>query len=101
MPTPTPRIDKHESRRIRVDIRRVLLEVWDPIGVRDEPNAQDEYNGYLGAVFELLTTGAPDKELKRYLNWVSAERMGMREASDEIMASTISALRNISLVPDS
>jgi len=100
MTTPAPRIDKYESRRIRVAIRRVLLEVWDPIGIRDEPNAQDEYDSYLGDVFELLTTGAPDDELKAYLNWVSAERMGLRDAPDEIMASTISALRNIRLDPD-
>ena len=100
MTTPAPRIDKYESRRIRVAIRRVLLEVWDPIGVRDEPNAQDEYDHYLGDVFEMLTTGAPDDELKKYLNWVSAERMGMREATDEIMTSTICALRSIRLYPD-
>ncbi|HXS11488.1 MAG TPA: hypothetical protein VN734_02190 [Acidobacteriaceae bacterium] len=81
-------------------IRRVLLEVWDPIGVRDESNAQDEYDHYLGDVFEMLTTGAPDDELKKYLNWVSAERMGMREATDEIMTSTICALRSIRLYPD-
>ena len=36
-------IDKYESRRIRGEIRRVLMTVWDPIGVKDEPNAQDEY----------------------------------------------------------
>ena len=34
-------IDKYESRRIRAEIRQVLLTVWDPIGVADEPNAQD------------------------------------------------------------
>jgi hypothetical protein len=44
-------IEKYESRRIRVEIRRVLLTVWDPIGIRDESNAQDEYDGYLGGVF--------------------------------------------------
>ena len=36
-------IDKYESRRIRAEVRRVLSDVWDPIGVKDEPNAQDEY----------------------------------------------------------
>ena len=41
-------IEKYESRRIRVEIRRVLLMVWDPIGIRDESNAQDEYDGYWG-----------------------------------------------------
>jgi hypothetical protein len=100
MTTPAPAIDKYESRRIRVAIRRVLLDVWDPIGVRDEPYAQDEYDSYLGDVFHLLTTGAADTELKKYLNWVSAERMGLRDAPEEVMSDTIRALRNIQISPD-
>jgi hypothetical protein len=34
------------------------MTVWDPIGVGDEINAQDEYEGYLGGVLDLLTSGA-------------------------------------------
>ena len=54
-------IDKYESRRIRVEIRHVPVDVWDPIGIKDEPNAQDEYDGYLGGVYELLVGGAVDE----------------------------------------
>jgi hypothetical protein len=54
MSTPKPVIDKVQSRRIRVEIRHVLMDVWDPIGVKDEPNAQDECDGYIGKLFELL-----------------------------------------------
>jgi len=57
-------IEKYESRRIRVAIRHVLMDVWDPIGVKDEPNAQDEYDGYLGGVYELLVTVLPMKASK-------------------------------------
>jgi len=60
-------IDKNESRRIRVEIRRVLLNVWDPIGVRDEPNAQDEYDCCLGSLFHLLTSDATDDAIAEYL----------------------------------
>jgi hypothetical protein len=47
-------IDKHESRRLRAEIRRVLLEIWDPIGVGNEPNAHDEYDFYLGDIMDLV-----------------------------------------------
>jgi hypothetical protein len=33
-------IDKTASRLIRSQIRKVLLHVWDPIGIQSEPNAQ-------------------------------------------------------------
>ena len=37
-------IETYESRRIRNQIRRVLLNVWDPIAVGDIPECSDEYD---------------------------------------------------------
>ncbi len=89
-------IDKYESRRIRVEIRHVLMRVWDPIGVRDEPNAQDEYDGYLGNVYELLVGGASDERIAQYLCSVITERMALRATVDG-MVDTVAALRRIQL----
>jgi len=90
-------IDKYESRRIRAEIRRVLLEVWDPIGIKDEPNAQTEYDGYLGQVYELLVGGATDSEITERLLYIVQERMGLDRATPADMIETISALRKIRL----
>jgi len=97
MTTPSPNIDKYESRRIRSAIRAVLLAVWDPIGVQDEPNAQDEYDVYLGDVYELLISTATDAEIKKYLDWVATERMGFSDTPTPIIVATIKALRAIPL----
>jgi hypothetical protein len=97
VPTPKPQIDKYESRRIRVQIRQVLLEVWDPIGVKDEPNARDEYDGYIGRVYELLVSGAHDSELIEYLYWAAHDNMGLDAARRSDMESTVAALRKIPL----
>lgn len=93
-------IDKYESRRIRAEIRRVLMTVWDPIGVRDEPNAQDEYASYLGGVFALLTGGASDDQITEHLFGIVTERMEL-PAKKEDMQSTVSALRQIQLPQES
>jgi hypothetical protein len=95
MATPPPRIDKYESRRIRCAIRDVLLDVWDPIGVKDWPDARDEYDAYLGDVFELLVGGAPDSKIAAYLYWVAHERMGFSPASASQTEPTVRALRQI------
>ena len=87
-------IDKYESRRIGVEIRRVLLQVWDPIGVREEPNAKDEYDGYLGNVYELLIAGSSDECIAQHLHSVVTERMELRATVDD-MADTVAALRGI------
>lgn len=88
-----PIMTKEESREVRRAIRRVFLEVWDPLGVSDEPNAQDEYDGYIGRAFELLTTSGSDKEIVDYLLWIVG-RMGM-DASRANLQTVTAALRQI------
>ena len=87
-------LDKATSRQIRVQIRHVLLDVWDPVGIRDEPNAQDEYDGYVGPIFDLLSGGATDEQLKDRLLYVVNETMGL-SATSAAMLPTIRALRLI------
>jgi hypothetical protein len=89
-------IDKLTSRRIRVEIRHVLLDVWDPIGVKDEPNAQDEYDSYVGEILGLLSTGATDGQISDRLLYFVNDRMGL-SATGEQMLPTIRALRAIEL----
>jgi hypothetical protein len=44
-------IEKQEFRRIWNDIRQVLLTHGDPVSVKDEPMAQDDYDVYIGPLF--------------------------------------------------
>ena len=89
-------IDKQESRRIRQEIQRVLLDVWDPIGIQNEPNAQDEYDSYLGGIFGLLVSGASDEDLTTQLWQIATDQMGLSPKRND-MASTVRALRKIQL----
>ena len=84
-----------------MQIRHVLLETWDPIGVKDEPYAQDEYDGYIGRLYELLTSNAPDAEMTEYLYWAVHENMGLDRATRADMVTTVEALRKITLPVDS
>ena len=89
-------IEKYESRRIRVQIRHVLLEVWDPIGVGDMPEAQDEYDCCLGEIFQLLTTGGTDEQIVDYLWQQANEHMGLSIGREQ-MYPTVAALRRIQI----
>jgi hypothetical protein len=88
------------SRRVSAAIRHVFMSVWDPIGVRDSPNAQDEYDDYIGRAFELLMANVSDSDLETYLIGV-VEGMGM-DRSRSSHADVIRALRAINLtqLPD-
>jgi hypothetical protein len=87
---------KERSREVRVQIRRVFNEVWDPIGVMKDPEwPRDEYNAYIGGMFELLTSNATDQEIDDYLCECAAY-MGM-DATKGRHVDVIEALRKISL----
>ena len=51
------------ERRGAEELRELLLVVWDPIGVRDTPGAQDEYDPYAERLAHLLRDGATEEEL--------------------------------------
>jgi hypothetical protein len=93
-------IEKYESQRIRCEIREVLLNIWDPIGVGHVEEARDEYDGYIGRVYALMTEGGSDEQIVEYLLWAINERMALR-ASREQMEPTLRALRSIKLPPPS
>jgi hypothetical protein len=50
--------NKYQSRENRAKIREILMHEWDPIGVRDAPEAQDEYDAYVGRVYVMLVDEA-------------------------------------------
>ena len=65
------------AREIQSAIREVLLKQWDPIGVADESAAQDEYDSYVGGVYNLLSKGAAADEVAAHLAKVQRETMGL------------------------
>ncbi len=58
-------------------VRAVLLAEWDPIGVRDEPAARDEYDRYIPALLGMLERKANADEIARYLDDVGSLEMGL------------------------
>src|SRR5512141_2039927 len=59
-------------------IRRALLKEWDPIGVGDIAEAQDEYDAYVSAIYTMLISRKPRHEILEYLWWLETAHMGLR-----------------------
>jgi hypothetical protein len=66
-----------QARKAQELIRGVLLRDWDPIGVSEIREAQDEYDAYVADVYRLLSRRAPVNELFEFLWWVETEHMGL------------------------
>jgi len=90
---------RKDVKRLMTEVRRVLNDVWDPIGVfhRDLPDGltwpEDEYDCCVGPIVSMLTTGATDDEINEYLLRQAAEHMGLSPGRKQ--AKTIAALRKI------
>ena len=63
---------EREIRRIQSEIRRVLVDVWDPIGIKGVTNPQDEYDAHIGGLFHLLNRGGSEEEISACL-WKPVE----------------------------
>ena len=66
------------TRRYHELIREALLKEWDPIGIADVPDAQDEYDGYVASIHKLLIQQRPTTEVFDYLWWLETEHMGLK-----------------------
>jgi len=62
------------------ELRRILMEEWDPIGVRGVPETEDEYDSYLGPIGARLREGAPADDIAAYLTWAEEVHMGLGES---------------------
>ena len=88
---------KQKTHEIKLQIRRVLLEEWDPVGVADEPLAQDEYDSYLGGIYGLLAQSATEAEIVHHLYMTETLNMGMKGQSKERLLTAAQALKRIAL----
>lgn len=84
-------VNMTSQTEIRRSLRQVLLATWDPVGVGDNPNLADEYDGYLSRLEDLaaLTEGvdAVELELKRIeemLGMSSDPALRFRTAEDVV-----------------
>src|SRR5215213_58972 len=93
--------DTHRAREIRAAIAAVLLREWDPIGVRNEPGAQDEYDGYVGGVYRLLASGATAEQVAEHLARIEREQMGFERTAAGALLPVAQRLRALDVAPRS
>ena len=71
-----------EPANLMSRVRQVLLADWDPIGIRDVPQARDEYDGYAATIVGMLAGGASLAELSDRLVEMEVDSMGLKGDSE-------------------
>ncbi len=65
------------KRDLPQTVRDFLLREWDPIGIHDIPEAQDEYDAYVPTLCAMLVARKSSYELFKYLLRMETEHMGL------------------------
>lgn len=85
----------HRGREVQAAIGQVLLRHWDPIGVRDLPEASSEYEGYVGGVNRLLAAGASDKAIAQHLVDIETTCLGFVDSDRKMLVPVVRKLRRL------
>ena len=75
----------------------VLLHDWDPIGVRNAPQAQDEYDSYVSGIHQLLASGASEERIVEHLWRIETVNMGLRPTDRSRVLRVARRLRSLAL----
>lgn len=84
METLPTELDRRRAREITLEIRKILLKDWDPIGVEHAPQAQDEYDSYVGRIYRVLASRPSREEVVEYLRQVESARMGLHAGPERL-----------------
>jgi hypothetical protein len=63
---------------VRGIVGKILLDDWDPIGVRGVAQAQDEYDQYVMPVARMIVAGETASALSNYLLGLERAAMGLK-----------------------
>ena len=82
-------------------VQQALIKEWDPIGVSDVPEAQDEYDSYAPKITGMLIEKKPRNEIFDYLWLLETDHMGLtgtdeaRNATDKFVDRLIETISQI------
>jgi hypothetical protein len=58
-------------------LKTLIMEEWDPIGVKHMPEAQDEYDSYLYLLLGMILRNASETAIFNYLSDLETQHMGL------------------------
>ncbi|NDV64883.1 hypothetical protein [Bacteroides sp. 224] len=73
------------DKDLYIAIDEILWKDWDPIGVNDNENIRDEYQGYTPQVFKLKKKGADLHKITQHLYQLITVNMGMTGDKDLVL----------------
>ena len=74
---------KERALKVQDAIRQILFHDWDPIGISDQGFPDDEYDGYIGAVYKMLYENRSEEAIANFLDRTERNDIGVVPTSVE------------------
>lgn len=94
-----------DARKIRAlgvmnAIREILFVEWDPIGVNENQQLNDEYDSYIAPVYRLISERASAENLAKFL-FEAEHELGMPAKSVDTLLPVAKKLLSLEFAPAS
>lgn len=86
-----------KNKKLISDIRSVLINDWDPIGIGNNPNLSDEYDSYIGTIISILKQKLPIEAIIAFLENIETKEMGMESVDVKHLHNVATKLKSIEI----
>lgn len=91
------RYDRRRYKSVLSDVNRALLNEWDPVGIRDLPEAHTEYEGYAMTCVSLAMRDKSTEEIASFLASVQVDKMGLTLQNESARLQAATTIRKLVL----
>ena len=77
------------------EIKQVLLEQWDPLGIRDAPAEHVRYDCFVQDLTLLIVGGGSDDDVRELLRSAELDRLSLGSANEHRIAVAAHSLRRL------
>ena len=79
-------------RNLYHDIKVILLTIWDPFNIGEEPQAENEYDAYVALVHDFIQNERELSKIRDYLLFIEEEYLSLTIYEDDIERSEKAAI---------
>jgi hypothetical protein len=79
-------------------VKSILLNEWDPIGISEFEEANDEYDAYITPICKMIAEGQSIVSIREYLRFATDSMcLDADETTEQIIAERLSSITSISV----
>ncbi len=77
------------------DIRVILFTQWDPIGINNIPECENDYDSYIPGIIRILNSDADEYKMLNHLRKLETGSMGLSDSNTVINKHIVVLLRQL------